>query len=65
MKFLRGNYKPDSPDRFQWSRILEAGCYHNTSFGAVNQADGELILDNPDLVDRDNVFSMADKQLKI
>ena len=65
MKFLRGNYKPDSPDRFQWSRILEAGCYHNTSFGAVNQADGELILDNPDLVDRDNVFSMADKHLKI
>ena len=46
-KYVRGNYKEESPHRFDWRALLREGCYVNTSRGPVAQSDGELILDNP------------------
>lgn len=65
MRHLRGNYRADSPERFDWGKILESGCYHNTSFGPVVQADGELILDNPAFVRREGAFAMSDARLRV
>jgi lipopolysaccharide biosynthesis glycosyltransferase len=64
-KYLRGNYKPTSTDRFGWDKIISSGCFFETPFGKVNQWDGELVFDNPKFVIAANAFSMSDKVLKI
>ena len=43
-RYMRGN--PAYPtSRFDWVRMVEVGCYSNTSLGKIAVWDGELILD--------------------
>ena len=42
MKYLRGNYNRTASYRFDWPKILKAGCYTNTPMGPVAQSDGEV-----------------------
>lgn len=63
-KHLRGGYGHD-PERFDWEKVLEKGCYWQSPLGKICQGDGELIVDNPKFVNSAKVFSMADTELKI
>ena len=65
LKYMRGDYKSDSPDRFRWNELIQQGCYYDSPFGKVNQCDGELIFDNPNFVNREKAFSLEDKTLVI
>ena len=40
-------------------------CHHDTPRGPVAHWDGEIIADNPRLVDVRHSFSMADEVLKV
>ena len=40
-KYVRGNYKEESPHRFDWRALLREGCYVNTA-RAGGAVDGEL-----------------------
>ena len=64
-KYVRGNYKPDSPDRFNWRSLLAEGCYHNTSRGPVAHSDGELILDNPRFVNLSRALSLGGGAMRL
>ena len=67
LRHLRGNYMtPNTPDRFDWARMLSwPGCTHATPRGPVAHWDGEIIADNPRLVDVSRPFSLADTELKV
>mmetsp|Transcript_24656 Transcript_24656/g.56482 ORF Transcript_24656/g.56482 Transcript_24656/m.56482 type:complete len:321 (-) Transcript_24656:212-1174(-) len=64
MKYLRGNYNSSTKYRFNWPKILKAGCYTQTAMGPVAQSDGELVFDNPRFVVSGSVFSFADVALR-
>jgi hypothetical protein len=64
-RFLRGNYKEHSVDRFNWDEVIARGCYTNSSKGKIANWDGELIIDNPKFVDRDRHFSLDDTELVV
>lgn len=64
MKYLRGNYDRYAQYRFNWTKILKAGCYTNTPWGPVAQNDGELVMDNPRFVRKESVFSYSDTILR-
>ena len=63
-KYLRG-YGAKTGERFNFTALLEKGCYHDSPFGPVAHFDGELILDNPRFVNQSRVFSPFDTELKI
>lgn len=54
-------------ERFDWGAMLRTqGCTHPTPRGPVAHWDGELIADNPRLIDIEKEgFSMADTELKV
>ena len=72
LKYLRGSYHtPNTPERFNWTAMLHGmehrngrNCTQPTPFGPIANWDGELIADNPRLVDVGKGFSMGDKELK-
>ena len=57
MRYLRGSYNHTAAYRFDWSKMLRAGCYYQTHWGPVPQSDGELIFDNLRFVRRATVLS--------
>ena len=55
---------PPNKERFRWHKMLEwPGCTHASPRGPVAHWDGEIIADNPRLVDVSRGFSLADEQL--
>jgi hypothetical protein len=61
-KYLRGNYQPNMPYRFQWDQLVKKGSYTNSVRGKVANYDGELIFDNPRFVKQKH-FGLSDTSL--
>lgn len=43
-------------DRAVFERLVELGCYRNSSYGKIANWDGELIMDNPYFYNRKTLF---------
>lgn len=64
--YLQGLNDENNEERFQWWKIIDEGCFMQTTWGGkIANWNGILVLDNPKFVNKEKVFSLTDTVLKV